>query len=126
MTFPTWTRSSYCSYDNGCVEVALPQFRTSSRCESGHYVAVAVEDTRVLVRDSKNPDQPGHTYTLSEWQKILEFLRGDAGGYLLLAFGVGLLAAAGWLISIGSIGVGAIVIVVALLNMAMIADAMFR
>lgn len=53
---------------------------------------------------------------------MTEFLRGDGGGYLLLAFGSALIGAASWLITIGSIAVGVVVILVALLNMAMIVN----
>jgi uncharacterized protein DUF397 len=57
--------------------VTHPTWRRPSRCESGHCVEVKIEDTRVLVRDSKLPDEPGHTYTHEQWRQIVEAVRAD-------------------------------------------------
>lgn len=55
-TNPEWRKSSYSDKEGACVEVALDR-------------------TAVLVRDSKAPTLPGHTYPASAWQAFLRHLR---------------------------------------------------
>ncbi|WP_239154290.1 DUF397 domain-containing protein [Amycolatopsis sp. FDAARGOS 1241] len=56
MTDIRWRKSSYSDKEGACVEVALDR--------SG-----------VLVRDSKVPSQPGHSYPATAWRAFLRHLR---------------------------------------------------
>lgn len=47
-------------------------FRTSSFCNVGGCVAVAIEDTGdVLLGDTKQPDRPPHAFTREEWMAFV-------------------------------------------------------
>jgi hypothetical protein len=52
-------------------------WRTSSRCDSGSCVEVAVTDDRVLLRDSRDPDGPRLSLTRAEWVEFLAWVRRD-------------------------------------------------
>ncbi|WP_111647864.1 DUF397 domain-containing protein [Actinoplanes lutulentus] len=54
-----WTRSTFCA-DSACVEVAV------------------ASGGNVLVRDSKNPDQPYLSFTRQDWAVFVENLAGDS------------------------------------------------
>lgn len=56
VTEPQWRKSSYSGQNGGCVEVALDR-------------------AAVLVRDSKAPTLPGHSYPASAWQAFVRHLR---------------------------------------------------
>ncbi|MEU4669363.1 DUF397 domain-containing protein [Amycolatopsis sp. NPDC023774] len=51
-----WRKSSYSDKEGACVEVALDR-------------------ATVLVRDSKAPALPGHSYPASAWQAFVRHLR---------------------------------------------------
>jgi hypothetical protein len=51
-------------------------WRTSSRCDSGTCVEVAVTDDRVLMRHSDDPDGPRLTFTHAQWAEFLGWLGG--------------------------------------------------
>jgi Domain of unknown function (DUF397) len=68
-----WRKSSYSGYNGDCVEMA---WRKSSRSGSnGHCVQVAAP-SRVLVRDSKNPEGGMLSFTPAEWAAFLAEVRG--------------------------------------------------
>lgn len=52
-------------------------WRSSSFCESGACVQVALADHHVAVRDSKDPDGPILWFTAGEWKNFLEALRAN-------------------------------------------------
>jgi hypothetical protein len=60
-----WQRSSFCS-DHTCVEVAWRTASTSGAC-----VEVGREGDRILVRDSKHPEQQPLAFTRTEWDVFL-------------------------------------------------------
>jgi hypothetical protein len=67
VTGPVWRKSTR-SGMNGCVEVA---FRRSSGCNNATCVEVAIDQTVVLVRDSKDPDGPRLSFSREEWRAFL-------------------------------------------------------
>jgi Domain of unknown function (DUF397) len=52
-------------------------WRTSSRCDSGSCVEVAVTDDRVMLRDSLDPGGPRLILTRTEWAEFLAWVRRD-------------------------------------------------
>ncbi|GAA0521044.1 hypothetical protein Ade02nite_64890 [Paractinoplanes deccanensis] len=58
-------------------EFVAPQWRRSSRCAAGNCVEVAKVDGQYLIRDSKNPELPPHSFTQDEW---LAFVDGVKAG----------------------------------------------
>jgi hypothetical protein len=52
-------------------------WRTSSRCDSGTCVEVAVTDDHVLLRNSSDPDGPRLSFTRAEWAEFLGRVRRD-------------------------------------------------
>lgn len=54
-----------------------PEFRIGSFCQDGGCVSVAVGETKVLVRDSKNPNSPVIPVGASAWRAFLHSL--DSG-----------------------------------------------
>jgi hypothetical protein len=60
-----WIRSSSCSAGT-CVEVTWISF-----CANGACVQVAIEEGRVLVRDSKRPDAEPMSLQRSEWMNTV-------------------------------------------------------
>lgn len=51
--------------------VANPQWQKSSFCGTNACVEIAYTATGVLMRDSKNPDQPPLTFTAGGWAAFL-------------------------------------------------------
>lgn len=52
-------------------------WRTSSRCDSGTCVEVAVTDDHVLLRNGSDPDGPRLSFTRAEWAEFLGWLARD-------------------------------------------------
>lgn len=52
-------------------------WRKSSRCGSATCVEVAPAGEQVLMRDSKNPDQPPIAVSAADWAGFLEAVRAD-------------------------------------------------
>lgn len=70
----TWTKSSHCTGDNGCVEVFV---KSSYSADNGCCVEVARTPEAVLVRDSKLGDaSPVLSFDAAAWR---EFVRGVRG-----------------------------------------------
>ncbi|MBV9161776.1 MAG: DUF397 domain-containing protein [Pseudonocardiales bacterium] len=67
-----WRKSSYSSWNGGCVEVGR---RTSSySVVNGNCVQVAPAPARVLVRDSKDPEGPALAVPTPAWRSFLRTL----------------------------------------------------
>ena len=78
-----WRKSSYSSANGGaCVEVADltgSNWRESSHstANGGNCVEVAGDGPGVVaVRDSKDPDGPGLTFTPADWSAFIASLKG--------------------------------------------------
>lgn len=56
---------------SACVEVAVIKSEWISGCDSVHCVKVMETHTRVLVRDSKNPDGPQLNFSHDEWEQFI-------------------------------------------------------
>jgi uncharacterized protein DUF397 len=54
------------------------QWRTSSRCESAGCVEVLIEDDRVVMRQSADPDGSRLAFSHGAWAAFLETLRSGA------------------------------------------------
>ncbi|QYC39170.1 hypothetical protein Nocox_07725 [Nonomuraea coxensis DSM 45129] len=53
-----------------------PQWRTSSYCNGGNCVEVALLSSDTIgVRDNKNPESPVLTFTLTEWSRFVGGVR---------------------------------------------------
>ncbi|MGK5680402.1 DUF397 domain-containing protein [Actinoplanes sp. URMC 104] len=54
-----------------------PQWRRSSRCSGSTCVEVARVGGRYLIRDSKNPEVPAHSFTEEEWVAFVAGVKAD-------------------------------------------------
>lgn len=50
-------------------------WHTSTRCDTNACVEVAVDEDRVLLRHSEDPDGPVLTFTHAEWTAFIESLK---------------------------------------------------
>jgi hypothetical protein len=76
----TWRKASY-SGDNGggCVEVGVWRKASHSGGNGGDCVEVLrIEETRVAVRDSKDPNGPELAFTLRDWQSFIQHAKNRA------------------------------------------------
>ncbi|MBU2667647.1 DUF397 domain-containing protein [Actinoplanes bogorensis] len=58
-------------------ETESPKWRRSSRCSGGTCIEVAKVGGTYLIRDSKNPQLPAHSFTEDEWVAFVAGVKGD-------------------------------------------------
>ncbi|WP_250029151.1 DUF397 domain-containing protein [Paractinoplanes maris] len=58
-------------------KIETVQWRKSSRCSGSTCIEVAVVDGHYLIRDSKNPDLPPHSFTGDEWAAFVAGVKAD-------------------------------------------------
>jgi len=55
--------------------MSMPAWKKSSRCSSGGCVEVMLDEKKVLVRDSEDPQSPELSFGAAVWETFIEGLK---------------------------------------------------
>lgn len=74
---PEFVTSSRCDA-GGCLEVGMPEFVTSTRCQNTSCVEVGRPEGDILVRDSKDKGGPVLAFAPQVWQEFMAAVKAGA------------------------------------------------